>query len=149
MVVRLAKKKFFERELIANQTNLKKTWELIRTAANLPKANREGISQMLVDGTLVGDPLTIATKFNEHFVTMPAAIVSGIPPPAQPFDVDHDPPPPAHPIPCSVLITIQSRGLRYLKLLKNSNPKNLKTPTMSLCSSFQKFLNKLSNQFIM
>jgi uncharacterized protein YggT (Ycf19 family) len=97
-VVRLAKKKFFERELIANQTNLKKTWELIRTAANLPKANREGISQMLVDGTLVGDPLTIATKFNEHFVTMPAAIVSGIPPPAQPFDVDHDPPPPAHPL---------------------------------------------------
>ncbi len=97
-VVRLAKKLYFERELIANQSNLKKTWELIRNAANLPKTNKEGISQMLIDGALVGDPLTIATKFDEHFVTMPAAIVSGITPPAHPYDLDHDPAPVAHPL---------------------------------------------------
>jgi hypothetical protein len=56
-VVKLAKKLYFEKKLEANQSNLKKTWELIRTAANLPKINKEGISQILIDGTLVSEPL--------------------------------------------------------------------------------------------
>jgi len=88
-VIKMAKKNFYERELIANQSNLKKTWDLIRSAANLPKINREGISQMLIDGVLVNDPLTIATKFNEFFTTMPATIVNEIIPPSVPPEPEH------------------------------------------------------------
>jgi tRNA nucleotidyltransferase/poly(A) polymerase len=48
-VVKLAKKLYFEKDLKANHSNLKKTWELMRTAANLPKMNKKGISQILID----------------------------------------------------------------------------------------------------
>jgi hypothetical protein len=85
--VKLAKKTYFEKELKANQSNLKKTWELIRTAANLPKMNKEGISQILIEGNLISDPLAIATKFNEFFVSMPSRIVNEIIAPS------HDPDP--------------------------------------------------------
>jgi hypothetical protein len=86
-VVKLPKKTYFEKELKANQSNLKKTWELIRTAAILPKMNKEGISQILIEGNLISEPLAIATKFNKFFVSMPSLIVYEIIAPS------HDPDP--------------------------------------------------------
>jgi hypothetical protein len=47
-------KNVFEKELVASQSNLK-NMGLIKNAASLPKINREGISQMLIDGVLVSD----------------------------------------------------------------------------------------------
>ncbi len=64
---------------------MKKTWKLIRTAANLPKMNKEGISQTLIDGNLVS-----ATKFNEFFVSMPSLIVCEILPPSYSPDPEPD-----------------------------------------------------------
>jgi hypothetical protein len=77
-VVRASKKLFYETELIANQSNLKRTWELVRSAANMPSKNRDSISQISVDQQIIADPLTIATKFNEFFTTMPSKIVNEI-----------------------------------------------------------------------
>jgi hypothetical protein len=51
--------------------------------------NREGISQMLIDGVLVSDPLTIATKLNEIFTTMPATIVNAIIQPSVPPEPEY------------------------------------------------------------
>jgi hypothetical protein len=84
--VRAGKKLFYQKELELNQSNLKRTWELIRSAANMPLVKKDGISQVSVDGELLSDPIQIATKFNEFFTSMPAKIVSEIisPPPAPP-----------------------------------------------------------------
>jgi endonuclease/exonuclease/phosphatase family metal-dependent hydrolase len=79
--VRAGKKLYFQNELALNQSNLKRTWELIRSAANMPLVKKDGISQVSVDGELVSDPFQIATKFNEFFTSMPAKIVNEIIPP--------------------------------------------------------------------
>jgi hypothetical protein len=79
--VRAGKKLFYQKELELNQSNLKRTWELIRTAANMPLVKKDGIPQVSVDGELLSDPIQIATKFNEFFTSMPAKIVSEIIPP--------------------------------------------------------------------
>jgi hypothetical protein len=86
----LQKKLYFEKDLKANQRNLKKTWELIRAAANLPKMNKKGISQILIDGNLVSEPLSIATKFIEFSVSMPSLVVSEIIPPSHAPDPEPD-----------------------------------------------------------
>ena len=119
-VVRHAKKMFYERELIANQTNLKKTWELIRNAANLPKSNKECISQLLIDGVLTSDPLIIATKLNTFFTTMPSQIVDEIIPTDHPPDPDLDPLPDQPVLSFSDTPVTQNEVLEALKLL---NPK--------------------------
>jgi hypothetical protein len=82
--VRAGKKLFYQKELELNQSNLKRTWELIRTAANMPLVKKDGIPQVSVDGELLSDPIQIATKFNEFFTSMPAKIVSEIIPPPLP-----------------------------------------------------------------
>jgi hypothetical protein len=92
-VVRASKKLFYETELIANQSNLKRTWELVRSAANMPSKNRDSISQISVDQQIISDPLTIATKFNEFFTTMPSKIVNEIVTPAGQQEPENTVPP--------------------------------------------------------
>ena len=82
--VRAGKKLYFQNELALNQSNLKRTWELIRSAANMPTLKKDGISQVSVDGELISDPTRIAIKFNEFFTSMPAKIVNEIIPPPRP-----------------------------------------------------------------
>jgi hypothetical protein len=48
----------------------------------MPSKNRDSISQISVDQQIIADPLTIATKFNEFFTTMPSKIVNEIVTPA-------------------------------------------------------------------
>jgi len=76
--VRAAKKLYFEKELTANMSNLKKTWQLIRSAANMRNVKKVDLSHFQVDGRLISDPLEIANKFNEFFTTMPVKIASEI-----------------------------------------------------------------------
>jgi hypothetical protein len=80
------RRKIFTKE---NLLRISQTWDLIRSAASLPKVNREKISQMLIDGILVSDPLTIATNLNKFFTTMPSTIVSETIHPSVPPKPDH------------------------------------------------------------
>jgi hypothetical protein len=78
--LRNAKKMYYERELAKNVSNLKKTWELIKSAANLNCANRCTLSKLTVDNVSYTDSYQIACKLNEFFTTMPLQIADEIPP---------------------------------------------------------------------
>jgi hypothetical protein len=80
-ILRAAKKLYYEKELTVNVNNLKRTWDLIRSATNnSSKKCKEQLSSLFVDGTLYSDPFQIACKLNEFFTTMPSKIASEIPP---------------------------------------------------------------------
>jgi len=64
-----------------NVNNLKKTWDLIRSATNCKNVkSKEQLSQLLVDGNLFTNPFLMACKLNEHFTTTPSNIAAEIPP---------------------------------------------------------------------
>jgi hypothetical protein len=109
--VRAGKKLYNQNELALNQSNLKRTWELIRSAANMPTLKKDGISQVSIDGELISDPTRIATKFNAFFTSMPAKS----PPPLAP-------PPP-------------NRNLR-ISILKTLDPSSVFLTTQSLAQRF-------------
>ncbi len=67
-------------QLVKNQSNLKRTWKLIRGAINRkPKLNDQSISCILVDDALITNPNLMANKFNEFFTTEPSHISEKIP----------------------------------------------------------------------
>ncbi len=81
-VVREAKKMFYRTQLQKNQSNLKKTWALIRDATNLkPSKNKNNIVTINLGQTTSSDPEEIANYFNNYFATAPGIITETIPPP--------------------------------------------------------------------
>ncbi len=79
--LRAGKKLYYESELSKNVNNLKRTWDLIRSATNCKNVkSKEQLSQLLVDGNLFTDPFLMACKLNEHFTTTPSKIAAEIPP---------------------------------------------------------------------
>ncbi len=78
-VVRLAKCTFFETSLMKNQSDLKKTWKLIRMATNRKPKNRKQESVSLkINNILTDDPSVVATTFNEFFSAIPHQISATI-----------------------------------------------------------------------
>ena len=80
LTLRAAKKMFFESKLNANQNNLKKTWEILRSAINSGGQKREPISELFVHGINHTDPVSIANVLNLFFTTAPQKIVDELPP---------------------------------------------------------------------
>jgi len=78
--VKAAKKLYFEKNLQKNQKNLKKTWDLLRSAINSGGPKRDPLSELFINGIRLTDPLTIATQLNEFFVSAPIKISEEIPP---------------------------------------------------------------------
>jgi hypothetical protein len=74
-VIRAAKKQYFETELKNNQSNLKKSWQLLKTAINKNYNKGSHISKLVSNGTVVEDPREMATLFNDFFTSMPGKIV--------------------------------------------------------------------------
>ena len=70
---------FFEKKLNENQNNLKKTWDILRTAINSGGQKREPISELFVNGINHMDPVSIATVLNQFFTTAPQKIVDDLP----------------------------------------------------------------------
>ena len=66
-VLRAAKKLFFDFELRSNQSNLKKSWELIRLAMKKKTDKSSSISNILVNNSIVSNPQEIAVLFNKFF----------------------------------------------------------------------------------
>ena len=87
-VLRAAKKLYFEQELRANQSNLKKTWDLIKTAMNKKSDKSTNISSILLNNVIVSDPQLIANHFNDFFTSIPSSIIDEINPTDRPPEDD-------------------------------------------------------------
>jgi hypothetical protein len=64
--LRLGKQLYYSENLNKNVKNSKRTWELLKEAANLTK-NTNKIEKIDKDGTILTDPTEIATEFNDFF----------------------------------------------------------------------------------
>jgi len=64
-----------------NQNNLKKTWEILRSAINSGGQSKEPISELFSNGISHTDPCNIATVLNLFFTTAPQKIANELPPP--------------------------------------------------------------------
>jgi hypothetical protein len=89
--LRAGKKMYFEKELLANQSNLKKSWQLLKKAANISKTSSEPPPCFIIDGVSFSDPSEMANKLNTFFACMPTKIVSEILP-TEELHVDEPPP---------------------------------------------------------
>ncbi len=71
------KKIYFETELKNNQSDLKKTWQLLKSEIN-KKSNKSTHILKLVNGKYIENPKEIASVFNEFFTSMPGKIVEDL-----------------------------------------------------------------------
>ena len=78
-VIRVAKRMFFEKELVKAQSNLKKTWSILKNAIN-KNCKKSSPIELNIDGVLVSDPKIIANNLNVFFTNVARQIVEEIPP---------------------------------------------------------------------
>ena len=72
--------KIYYKDLIEkNKSNMKKTWDVIKTVINKKKRATK-YSEFLVDGSLTDDLDVIANKFNEYFSNIGPNLANRIPP---------------------------------------------------------------------
>jgi len=76
-LVRLSKKMYFEQNFETHKKNPKKTWDLLKEAANLNKSN-DTIEQLIINNELITDPTKIANEFNRFFVKIGVQISESI-----------------------------------------------------------------------
>jgi hypothetical protein len=65
-LLRQSKQSYYTENLIQNVKNPKRTWQLLKEAANLSKPN-SSVEQIEKNVTLLTDPTDIASEFNEFF----------------------------------------------------------------------------------
>jgi hypothetical protein len=105
-----------------NQSNIKKTWDLIFEVIKKNKSKSNDISTILVNNLPVSDPNVIATEFNNYFVGVAAEIAEQIHPADLPnnyFDPAPDQPIfdfSSGPVTCSEI----SDAINQLQVKKNS-----------------------------
>ena len=68
------------------KTNLKKTWEGIRSIINIKSNSKNTVSAIIEDGKCLNDPKDIANSFNKFFSTVAAKIEKKIIPSTKKFD---------------------------------------------------------------
>ena len=90
-LLKAAKKMYFEKELLANQSNFKKTWELINSAMNKKTSKGAPPSHITINGNNISDPLFLANAFNDYFTSIATNIVDDINPIDPPPVPDPDP----------------------------------------------------------
>ena len=74
-MLRAAKKLYFEKELRANQSNLKKSWDLIKIAMNRKYDKSLAIGSIFLT---ISESQLIANRFNDFFTSIPSSIVDEI-----------------------------------------------------------------------
>ena len=85
-LLRAAKRLYFEQELKLNQSNSKKSWELIKTVLNKKSEKNSSISNIIIDNTVITDPCDMSNYFNEFFTSVSSKIVDDINPSSFPPD---------------------------------------------------------------
>ncbi len=79
--VKKAKQLYFDSQFVKCQSNLKKTWQLLRQAINKkPKKSEQQISDLMINNKIENNPLKLAHYFNQFFSTAPQDIVNQINP---------------------------------------------------------------------
>ena len=77
-LLRAAKKLYFEKELRINQSNIKRTWDLIKSALNKKSEKSASVTSILINNCTIEDPELIANHFNNFFTSVAASIVDDI-----------------------------------------------------------------------
>ena len=66
-IMRASKTNYYVNFFETNKTNLRKTWKGIKTLVNCKAKKLSSPTSLLIDKTVVNDPLTIANSFNNFF----------------------------------------------------------------------------------
>jgi hypothetical protein len=72
--IRAAKKMYYEKQFIANQSNVKKSWDLIFEVIKKSRKKSNDFSTILINNLPVNDPIVIANEFNKYFVGVASEI---------------------------------------------------------------------------
>jgi hypothetical protein len=87
-VIRTAKKLYFEKKLIANQSNIKKVWQILYSAVNIKRAKTSSVKNLLINDKLESDPLIMANFLNNFFTNVASKIADNIEPTDRPPDLN-------------------------------------------------------------
>ena len=79
-LIRTSKKLYYEKALTKYQSNIKKTWQILRKAINKSSNKDCSIQNIILDGNCISDPALMAEKFNVFFANIANNIVSSINP---------------------------------------------------------------------
>ena len=77
-LLRRTERTYYNRMLIDNKNNLKKTCSIIKDVINKKKKSSSS-SKFLIKGSTVTDNITIAKHFNKYFVNVASELASKIP----------------------------------------------------------------------
>jgi hypothetical protein len=77
-LLRTSKQKYYTDNLNKNTHNPKRTWQLLKEAANLNKNNSKIDKIMNKDGRLLSDPFEIANEFNDFFTEIGVKISESV-----------------------------------------------------------------------
>ena len=72
-------KSFYAAEFCKQSNNLRQTWKLIRNVIGNVNNDDSNIKSLNLNGTLITDPLKIATKFNNFFTGIANSLAKNIP----------------------------------------------------------------------
>ena len=80
LVIRRAKKLYFEKQLLANQKNLRKTWQILFSTIHKSNKKSNDLSNLLINGVNTDDPTLMACHFNKYFTSIANLTVQNINP---------------------------------------------------------------------
>jgi Reverse transcriptase (RNA-dependent DNA polymerase) len=81
--LRACKKLHFAKAINSNSNNLKKIWSILNHALNTPKSSNN-INALMINDSLITDPVVIANQFNNFFTNVASDIASKIHPTSPP-----------------------------------------------------------------
>ena len=83
-IIRASKKLYFQNELTKHQSDMKKTWEILRKAINNSKKRDNSIQNLICNGTSITDAESMANNLNQFFVNVASDVIQSINPPEIP-----------------------------------------------------------------
>ncbi len=78
-IIRHAKSIYFQNELIKHQSDIKKTWQILRKAINNKSKSENSIQEIIINNEIINDPARIAEEFNKFFTNIATNITKNIP----------------------------------------------------------------------
>jgi hypothetical protein len=135
--IRAAKKMYYEKQFALNQSNIKRSWDLIFEVIKKNRCKSSDFSTILINNLPVNDPVLIANEFNNYFVGVASEIAEQIHQadlPADYFDPDPDHPTfdfTSSPVSCSEI----SDAIGQLQVKKTMDVNGMSTQIfpMSIC----------------
>ena len=79
-IIKIAKKTYYEEELIEHKQNLRMMWKTLNEVLNKPKKNTK-MSKSFVEtctSNIIDDPKEIANKFNDYFINIGPSLANKI-----------------------------------------------------------------------